>query len=69
MKRNVVSEVQPFEFAGGVFIGITSTGECIVKGVGELDKEFVPLVTSKLILLVSRLRNAALVENHSNQLH
>lgn len=69
MARNEVSQIPPLDFTGGVFIGITSTGECVVKGIGELDKEHVSLVTSKLVLLVSRLRNAALCEPYSNQLH
>ena len=60
---------QPVEFTGGFFVGITASGDCIVKGVGELDKEHVTKVTSKLVLLVSRLRQASMVEHHSSQLH
>jgi len=69
MVKNEVVEIPFSDFTGGVFIGITSSGECVIHGVGELDKEHVALVTGKMVLMVSKLRNAALRESHSSLLH
>ena len=69
MVKNEIVEIPFSDFTSGVFIGITSSGECVIRGLGELDKEDVAMVTSKMILMVSKLRNAALRESHSSLLH
>lgn len=69
MSSNAVSEIPFTDITGGLFIGITTSGDCIVRGVGEMNSEDVAAVTGKLVLLVSRLRNAARQDCLSTMLH
>jgi hypothetical protein len=47
------------QITGGVCFAVTTTGECICKGFGDMDKEAAEAIAIRLILMASRLRNAA----------
>lgn len=65
MPSNKISrkEGQPPGFGtallGGVCFAVTKDGECIAKGFGDIDKESVEAIASKMVLMAARMRNAA----------
>lgn len=56
-KKNTLPSSPPI--TGGVCFAVTAEGDCIAKGFGDIDKEFVEVIASKMVLMAARIRNAA----------
>lgn len=57
-KQKVRVQSDPF-LCGAVLISVSRQGECQMRGLGEIDIEAAEIVARNLIILASRIRNAA----------
>jgi len=46
----------PADISGGFFIGISESGECVLKGFGEIETRGAEVIAMKLYLLAERIR-------------
>lgn len=61
--------IDPAEFPSGVFIGITSSGECVLRAYGEIGSASAELFAMKLTLMANRLRTLGTSASTSISLH
>lgn len=57
-KQKVRVPSDPF-LSGAVLISVSRQGECKMRGLGEIDIEAAEIMARNLIILASRIRNAA----------
>ena len=57
--RKTQPQISGMSLVGGVCFAITTDGECVAKGFGEIDKESVEAIASKMVLMAARIRNSA----------
>lgn len=64
-----VLRVDPVEFPSGIFVGITESGECVLRAYGEIETSSAELFAMKLTLMANRLRTLGATAPASIQLH
>ena len=58
-ERRTLQKVNDETLVAGVYVGLTTDGDCVIKGFGELSTAQVESVSRSLVLLAARLRNEA----------